>query len=456
MATRRSGRRIGILGHVGNKNLGDEAIIASVIRQIRDRYPDAEISAFTSHPEDTRERHAIPSFPIRRGDPQSGSAGTSRPSKLSRLVARIRATGKAAPWLYGLLKLVRRSARLCWGAFAEVRFLAQCHNRLKDIDLLIFAGSNQLNDYCGGPWIFPYDLLKWCILAKWVGAKVAFLCCGAGPLDSWLGKLFIKCSLSLADYRSYRDEGSRRLIESIGVAGDNPVCTDLALGLELPHAAQPESATSRLIVGINPLPFCDAHHWPEHNEQIYQGYVRKLAAFARWLHERGHSVVFFPTQLRADPSVIQDIRRLLKGSGAADLENPLVDRPIRSLEDLIVSISAMDIVVATRYHGVVLSVALHRPVLAIAYYGKTGDLMAQVGQSDYVVDITSFDPNALAERFVAMESRTQTIRRELAQRTPLLRQALAREYDRVFRLLEEGSRVGAVDEQMAALARPNG
>ncbi|TMI96359.1 MAG: polysaccharide pyruvyl transferase family protein, partial [Bacillati bacterium ANGP1] len=153
MATRRSGRRIGILGHVGNKNLGDEAIIASVIRQIRDRYPDAEISAFTSHPEDTRERHAIPSFPIRRGDPQSGSAGTSRPSKLSRLVARIRATGKAAPWLYGLLKLVRRSARLCWGAFAEVRFLAQCHNRLKDIDLLIFAGSNQLNDYCGGPWI---------------------------------------------------------------------------------------------------------------------------------------------------------------------------------------------------------------------------------------------------------------------------------------------------------------
>src|SRR2546425_12444746 len=249
MATRRSGRRIGILGHVGHKNLGDEAIIASVIRQIRDRYPDAEISAFTSHPEDTRERHAIPSFPIRRGDPQSGSAGTSRPSKLSRLVARIRATGKAAPWLYGLLKLVRRSARLCWGAFAEVRFLAQCHNRLKDIDLLIFAGSNQLNDYCGGPWIFPYDLLKWCLLAKWVGTKVAFLCCGAGPLDSRLGKLFIRWSMSLADCRSFRDQVSRSLIEGIGVSGDHPVCTDLAHRLRPMPPAAPDPAPSRLGAG---------------------------------------------------------------------------------------------------------------------------------------------------------------------------------------------------------------
>src|SRR3989441_13379421 len=225
MATRRSGRRIGILGHVCNKTLGDEAIIASVIRQIRDRYPDDEISAFTSHPEDTRERHAIPSFPIRRGDPQSGSAGTSRPSKLSGLVARIRATGKAAPWLYGLLKLVRRSARLCWGAFAEVRFLAQCHNRLKDIDLLIFAGSNQLNDYCGGPWIFPYDLLKWCILAKWVGAKVAFLCCGAGPLDSWLGKTFFKCRPSFGGFPIFCVQGPPRLIENIRVCGHQPLCT---------------------------------------------------------------------------------------------------------------------------------------------------------------------------------------------------------------------------------------
>ena len=59
--------RVGILGHVGNENLGDEAIIAAVIQNIRRRWPDAEIRGFTLVPADTEERHGIPSFPIRRG-----------------------------------------------------------------------------------------------------------------------------------------------------------------------------------------------------------------------------------------------------------------------------------------------------------------------------------------------------------------------------------------------------
>ena len=74
--------RVGILGHVGNENLGDEAIIAAVIQNIRRRVPDAEINGFTLNPADTLERHGIVSFPIRRGagaKPSAASA-TSRVS----------------------------------------------------------------------------------------------------------------------------------------------------------------------------------------------------------------------------------------------------------------------------------------------------------------------------------------------------------------------------------------
>jgi len=456
MASQRPGRRIGILGHVGTKNLGDEAIIAAVIQQIRDRYPDGQIVGFTHNPEDTQERHGITSFPLRRNERESGSAGATQPNKLSRLSTRIKAAAKAAPRLRAFLKGIQKGARLVWGITAELRFLMHCHGHLKDIDLLVVAGSNQLNDYFGGPWAFPYTLLKWCILARLVGAKVAFLCCGAGPLNSRLGKLFIKASLSLADYRSYRDEASRRLVESIGVCGHNPVSTDLACGLRLVQPAESEPTRSRLTVGINPLPFCDERYWPVHNAEIYQNYVGKLAAFAVWLNARGHRVVFFPTQLRADPPVIQDIRGWLTSTGAANLENPLVDRPMSSLDDLILRISMMDIVVATRYHGVLLSALLRRPVLAIAYLEKTRDFMTQIGQGDYVVDINSFDTISLADRFVAVESRTKTIRREIEQRTQVLRQTLEGEYSCVFRLLEDVSGVGAADERVAALARLHG
>src|SRR5438445_5917266 len=366
MARERLPTRIGILGHVGTKNLGDEAIMAAVIQEIRERRPAAEIIGITFDPADTQERHAIPSFPLRRGGAGGGrGAGAAQPSTLSLLMARIKAATKAAPRLYAVLKVLRKGARLlwaaprlCWAAPQELRFIARCYAQLQGLDLLIFAGSNQLNDYFGGAWGFPYDLLKWCVLAKWRGAKVAFLCCGAGPLDSWLGKLLIKYSLSWADSRSYRDEFSWRLIERLGVAGDNPVCTDLAYGLKVTPPAKREPATSpppRLMVGINPFPFFDGRYWPEDNPRNYQSYVRKLADFATWLHEQGHSVSFFPTQLRADSPVIQDIRELLKRSAAASVANPLGDWPISSLDDLLRRISMMDIVVATRYHGVLLS-----------------------------------------------------------------------------------------------------
>src|SRR5262245_4476069 len=57
-------RRIGVLGHVGNENLGDEALIASVLQGVRARIPDAELLAFTVRPEDTRARHGISAVPL--------------------------------------------------------------------------------------------------------------------------------------------------------------------------------------------------------------------------------------------------------------------------------------------------------------------------------------------------------------------------------------------------------
>ena len=49
-------KRVGILGHVGNKNLGDEAIIAAVIQGVRRRCPDVWLCGFTANPHDTTAR----------------------------------------------------------------------------------------------------------------------------------------------------------------------------------------------------------------------------------------------------------------------------------------------------------------------------------------------------------------------------------------------------------------
>jgi len=92
------------------------------------------------------------------------------------------------------------------------------------------------------------------------------------------------------------------------------------------------------------------------------------ATFANWrrsLHgcnNRGHRVLFFPTQLRADPPVIEDVRTLLARQRATIVDDPIAERPLRSLEDLMLRLSMMDVRGGNAVcHGVLLAAALHRP-----------------------------------------------------------------------------------------------
>ena len=439
-------KRIGIFGHVGNGNLGDEAIIAVVIDNIRQRYPSAEILGFTLRPEDTSVRHQIQAFPIRRFDHTPGRTAPSVPDHVERdpiptspsLPGRAKATLKTFPRVYGVLKRIQEWWHVIVASAREPGFLLQSYRRAEGLDLLIVAGSSQLIDYVeGGPWGHPYTILKWVMIAKARKTKIAFVSCGVGPLQTMLGRLFCRVALSLADYRSYRDEVSSKCAEQIGVSGSRWMTPDLVYGLRLDeNGPGTASLVGRPIVGINPVPFSDPKAWVGTNSHAYQSYVGKLAGIAVWLIHRGYAVMFFPTQLRADPPVIGDILNVLTKGGASDIDSNVIQCDIRSFDDLTAAISRAEMIIATRFHGVVFSYLLHKPVIGIAYARKTNDLMAQMGQADYALDIMNFDLETLQERFVALESRKTDVRREIAQGISVHRQALSEQYARVFGLLE--------------------
>jgi polysaccharide pyruvyl transferase WcaK-like protein len=62
----RANTRNGILHHVGGGNLGDEATLETVARDIKRRWPNAEIVALSMNPDDTKARHGVKSDPLRR------------------------------------------------------------------------------------------------------------------------------------------------------------------------------------------------------------------------------------------------------------------------------------------------------------------------------------------------------------------------------------------------------
>src|SRR5262245_9654335 len=59
-------KRVLLLSHTGKGNLGDDATLSAVIQSLRLFSPDVEIQALTLNPDDTRERHGVLAYPIRR------------------------------------------------------------------------------------------------------------------------------------------------------------------------------------------------------------------------------------------------------------------------------------------------------------------------------------------------------------------------------------------------------
>jgi polysaccharide pyruvyl transferase WcaK-like protein len=436
--------KIGILGHVKGNNLGDESIIASVIENVKKRKPHADIYGFTANPTDTYARHKIVSFPIRRVQPESertakneigvtGVINEIRPLKFTHIIKNFI---KKLPPIYKIIKIIIKIPKAIKEIFLESFFLIKCFQNLKEIDLLIIAGSQQLIDFIG-VWIQPYTIFKWVCLSRITGTKVAFLSLGAGPISMHLGRFFIKYSLKHACYISVRDESSKKTLEDIGFKGEISVFPDLVYSLGIKFDKPSRSIQkSKPIVAINPVPFSDPLYWPGSNNETYEKYIRSLARFAEWLMQRDYSILFFPTQLSLDPPVIADIRRVMKNEfPSLDFDNKVIDWPVKSFDDLTSAILKANIVVATRFHGVVIPFILDKPVIAVAYHEKTFNLMAQMGQSEYVLDIHQCDENQLQERFTILESQETKAKIEIEQKVSIFRKALDTQYDRLVAMI---------------------
>lgn len=91
-----------------------------------------------------------------------------------------------------------------------------------------------------------------------------------------------------------------------------------------------------------------------------------------------------------------------------------------------------DFVVATRFHAILISFLLNKPVLGIANHPKMINLMRDMGQSEYVLDIDHFDLKSLVERFSLLESNREIIRDQIEKKIADFRIALNVQYNQVL------------------------
>ena len=200
--------------------------------------------------------------------------------------------------------------------------------------------------------------------------------------------------------------------------GEVHVYPDLATNLDLEDLKGPGPQTDAgteksLLVGINPFPYHAGFYWPgESDRSEYEKYVKKIAEFSFWLVNRRHGS---------------------PGDAVASAPaGPSRHLQHRDDQDLLRLLRRLDYVIASRFHGILLSFMLGKPVVAVSYHQKEDSLMRDMGQADYLLDMRDFDVRGLSEAFEWLVADGACITKIVGAKIEENRRALQEQYRTVL------------------------
>jgi len=272
------------------------------------------------------------------------------------------------------------------------------------------------------------------VLAKLLRRNVLFVSVGAGPIYRPLSRWFIKSALSLAHYRSFRDTSTLTCLKKIGLSTDNdPIYPDLVFSLDEAVLPPPHVHTRpRLVIGIGLMDDPGRYSVETPSNSTHLSYRHALAALVHWLLSRDYDVRLLIGDVY-DVPVTRDLTELLRHNGFIGTRGRLFNEPAASVGQLLSQLASTDLVVATRFHNVLLSLLLEKPVMAITFHHKCSSLMSAMGLSDYCQDINGLTADGLIERFRALETNADKLKDSIKQKTAECARALDEQYDLIFR-----------------------
>jgi len=406
--SKRKRNKISLFGHFGQINFGNESTLQAILYHLHRHLPDAEMTCICTYPDVTTRTYNIDAVPM---------------------------TGVFVKplWLRGN-PAARFLRKIIIGIPSELyRWLAAIRI-LKGMGMLIVPGTGLLTDVCGLSGWGPYTMFKWSLVAKLCRCKLLFVSVGAGPVYSALGKYFVKSALSLADFRSYRDNASLEYLKGIGFpTNSDRVYPDLVFSLPEAVIANDNSEKKRRsVVGLGLMEYYGKPSVDSPGNAIYLAYLENLVVFLRWLlaHEYDARLLIGDV---GDRRVTEEFKSLLKERSLIYDEARIIDEPVSSVEHLLSQLAATDIVVATRFHNVLLALLLNKPVISISFHHKCASLMSEMGLGEYCHDINHMNAGRLIEQFQDVERNAEKLKPVIRQKVEQSRKALDEQYSLIFK-----------------------
>jgi colanic acid/amylovoran biosynthesis protein len=275
---------------------------------------------------------------------------------------------------------------------------------LAQADLIISAGGTYLVEHYGQGLRRRLEHLQ---LAQAMGKPVVLYTQSLGPFKDPANARKVREVLPNAKLVLLRDERSRRNLTEIGVPTDRlAVVADAVFIFAEPGRLQ-ESAKRKLPEA--PRIAVSVRNWRffvqgDSGTKMNAYFEAVAQAIVRLVRERGAEVTFLSTcqgiaeYHTDDAKAAADVMALLPSDV---LERIQINAEFHHPAELQRLLAAFDLVIATRMHMAILSLAAGTPVLPIAYEFKTTELFAALGAGDWVTDIETIEAESFAQRAIS-------------------------------------------------------
>ncbi|AQS60338.1 polysaccharide pyruvyl transferase CsaB [Desulforamulus ferrireducens] len=308
--------KVCISGYYGFDNLGDEAVLFSIIKTLRDLRIGLRIEVLSHRPEATEDVYPV-------------------------------------------------TAANRW-KFKEV------YRAIKESDLLISGGGSLLQDVTGTKSLLYYLGVIW--LAQMLGKPVFFYAQGIGPVNTPLGRLLMRLIVNRVDYITVRDESSLLDLEEMKITKPPmQVVADPVLGLEQKFV---DESIGRKILGEAGLDLSIERKLVGISVREWQGlteYKQVMAEVCDKLARIGYQVVFLPMHYPDDLKTSEEVLALMEQPGVV-----LTDK--YSVVEMASLIANMDLLLGMRLHALILAAVMHVPPVALSYDPKIDRFMGLLGK----------------------------------------------------------------------------
>jgi polysaccharide pyruvyl transferase CsaB len=362
-----AGPRILISGWYGNDNVGDEAVLAGMVRALRAADAEVRLTVLSDDPAATAAQ-----FDVR--------AVARRPGYRRRLAG-------------------------------ETIALAAC-------DAFVLGGGGLIKDYGSGPgnahvWVRPL------LVAAAMRRPSMTYAVGVDDLRFAESRAVVRRALGRTTVVTVRDEGTARAILELGYEGPAWTTADPALLLGTPRASAPVGPP-RIAVS--------ARHWFARDARVDEPdrlarHEAELAGALDALVERhGVRVIFLPFRAHAVDDDAAACRRIAERMRHTDVvEHVAVPATPEAAVELL---GGCDLVVGTRLHSLILAAATATPFVGFDYMPKVRFFAEQLGLGErcFTLDQTE-RPGFIRTALEAAWVQRDALRQHLLTAVPPLQDA---------------------------------